>query len=106
MPPSGFMRRRVRPRRVPVATRTRRVLPSFSLTGRTALVTGASRGLGRAIALGLAAAGADLVLAARDQTTLRGAPAEAEALGRDVRIAPFELADAASVSRACGELLS
>ena len=38
-------------------------LPSFDLSGKTALVTGAARGLGRAIALALAKAGADVALA-------------------------------------------
>ena len=38
----------------------------FSLEGRTAMITGASRGLGKAIALGFAEAGASLILAARD----------------------------------------
>ena len=37
-------------------------LPSFDLTGKTAFVTGSSRGIGRAIALGLAAAGADVAI--------------------------------------------
>ena len=42
----------------------------FSLQGKVALVTGASRGLGRAMAMGLAAAGALVVLAARDRQRL------------------------------------
>ena len=44
----------------------------FSLEGRRALVTGGSRGLGQAIAISLAEAGADLILAARDVEGLSG----------------------------------
>lgn len=50
----------------------------FDLTGRTALVTGSSRGLGRAMAEGLAAAGAALVLNGSDPERLAAAAAEAE----------------------------
>src|SRR5437868_8370658 len=51
------------------------------LEGKTALVTGASRGLGKAIALALAEAGAELVLASRDVTLLEQTAQQARALG-------------------------
>jgi len=54
----------------------------FDLTGQVALVTGAARGLGRAIALSLAAAGADVALGLRDPAVDGGLAAEIEALGR------------------------
>lgn len=51
------------------------------LTGKTALVTGASRGLGRAIALGLGESGARVVLVARDQASLERTAAAITAVG-------------------------
>jgi NAD(P)-dependent dehydrogenase (short-subunit alcohol dehydrogenase family) len=62
----------------------RSILDAFSLTGRRAMITGGSRGLGKEIALGLAQAGADLVLVGREQGTLEAAAEEATALGADV----------------------
>ena len=50
--------------------------------GKVAVITGASRGIGRAIALALARRGADLVLAARDRERLEAVAREVEALGR------------------------
>ncbi len=54
----------------------------FDLTGKVAIVTGASRGIGRSIALALADHGADVALAARKPDTLEAARAEASARGR------------------------
>jgi NAD(P)-dependent dehydrogenase (short-subunit alcohol dehydrogenase family) len=65
------------------------VLPSFGVSGRTALVTGAARGLGRAIALALAEAGADVALGLRDVASDGGLAAEIAALGR--RALPLQL---------------
>jgi 2-deoxy-D-gluconate 3-dehydrogenase len=67
---------------------------SFDLTGRTALVTGASRGIGRALALGLATAGADLAVSARDAEALGTLAKEVEALGRKAFVLPADVTDA------------
>jgi NAD(P)-dependent dehydrogenase (short-subunit alcohol dehydrogenase family) len=55
---------------------------AFELTGQTALVTGAARGLGRAIALSLAEAGADVALGLRERSSADELVAEITALGR------------------------
>ena len=71
----------------------------FELTGRTALVTGASRGIGRAVAVGLAAAGADLALSARDEERLREVAGEVESLGRKAVVLPADVTDADACRR-------
>lgn len=76
----------------------------FSLEGRTAMVTGASRGLGRAIALGLADAGASLILAARDAAKLEEAADEVRARGAQARTIAFDLADLDAVQAATDTL--
>ena len=58
------------------------ILKKFQLAGKVALVTGGSRGIGRAITLGLAEAGADIVLASRKLPDLEAVAQEITALGR------------------------
>src|SRR5512140_92286 len=58
------------------------ILDEFRLDGEVALVTGAGRGLGRAMALGLAEAGADIVAAGRSRESLASVCEEIRALGR------------------------
>jgi len=64
-------------------------LPRFDLKGHVALVTGASRGLGHAISLALAAAGADVALGLRDVNADGGLSAEIRAMGR--RALPLQM---------------
>jgi NAD(P)-dependent dehydrogenase (short-subunit alcohol dehydrogenase family) len=69
----------------------------FSLAGRVAVVTGASRGLGRAIALAYAERGADLVLAARGVDALEAVRREVEARGRRAVAHPTDVTDPAAL---------
>lgn len=69
------------------------------LKGKTSIVTGASRGIGRAIALRLAAAGSNVVLTARDQPLLDAAVAEARRLGVEAGAIGLDLREADSGKR-------
>lgn len=72
----------------------------FDLSGRTALVTGSSRGLGNGIARGLAAAGARVVLNGVDPVRLDAATQALRAEGFDVSMACFDVTDEDAVSAA------
>ncbi|MFC5702567.1 2-dehydro-3-deoxy-D-gluconate 5-dehydrogenase KduD [Cohnella faecalis] len=69
----------------------------FDLTGRTAIVTGAGRGLGRAIAAGLAEAGADVALVT-NRTPADEAKREIEALGRKAIVLQADVGDRAKLA--------
>lgn len=74
--------------------------PIFDLTGRTALITGSSQGLGLALARGLGAAGASLVLNGRDVTKLAAAAATLRAEGLNVTTAAFDVTNAEAIAQA------
>ena len=76
----------------------------FNLAGRTALVTGSSRGLGRAIAVGLADAGAAVVLNGADAGRLAYATSELRAAGHTVHESRFDVTNEAEILTAFANL--
>lgn len=68
-------------------------MQAFDLTGKQALVTGASKGIGRAIALAYASAGADVALVSRSAPGLDEVAKEISALGRRAVVIPADLTD-------------
>jgi NAD(P)-dependent dehydrogenase (short-subunit alcohol dehydrogenase family) len=79
-------------------------LPRFDLEGQAALVTGAARGLGHAIAVALAAAGADVALGLRDVNGSAEATGEIESLGRGAYPVQMDVTDLGQVHRAVQEV--
>jgi gluconate 5-dehydrogenase len=71
--------------------------PLFDLTGKVAIVTGTSRGLGQYMARALAGAGADLVITSRRADALRQFQAEIESLGRKALALPLDVRDQESI---------
>jgi NAD(P)-dependent dehydrogenase (short-subunit alcohol dehydrogenase family) len=74
-------------------------LAGQSLLGRIALVTGASRGVGRAVALELARRGAHVIAMARTQGALEALDDEIRALGGDATLVPCDVTDFAALDR-------
>src|SRR5437870_4629852 len=82
------------------------ILDQFRLDGKRAVITGGSRGLGRALAQSLAEAGADLVLVGRDGATLSQAQRELAVLGRQVDVIAADLFDPGAVTALCDKVLN
>ena len=80
------------------------VLDSFSLAGRIALVTGSSAGIGYALARGLAAAGAEIVLNARNEEKLRAAADALRGEGARAHAVAFDVSDSAAVGAAIARI--
>ncbi|WP_042701677.1 SDR family NAD(P)-dependent oxidoreductase, partial [Azospirillum sp. B506] len=72
----------------------------FDLSGKTALVTGSARGLGNAIAEGLAEAGAAIILSDINPNTLADAAARARDKGYTVHESAFDVTDEDAVAKA------
>jgi 3-oxoacyl-[acyl-carrier protein] reductase len=70
---------------------------NIDFTGRKAIICGGSRGIGRAIALGMAASGADVSICARGAETLEQTRAEIAAYGHKTHAASVDLGDEASI---------
>lgn len=82
------------------STGTEGPLPSMRLDGQTALVTGAGRGIGRACALALAAAGAEIICWSRTAAELDTVVAETEAMGGRARSRVVDVTDDADLADA------
>jgi NAD(P)-dependent dehydrogenase (short-subunit alcohol dehydrogenase family) len=78
----------------------------LSLEGRVAVVVGGTTGIGRALSLGLAEAGADVVASARGAGNLETVAGEIEARGRRTLRVPSDVTDRASLEALCGAVLA
>jgi 7-alpha-hydroxysteroid dehydrogenase len=74
------------------------ILDRFQVVDQVAIVTGAGQGIGRGIALGLAQAGAHLVLAARTRSDLEDVAARIESGGRRALVVPTDVTDSAALA--------
>ena len=74
-------------------------LNRFSLTDRVAIVTGASEGIGRAIASGLAEAGADVVVCSRREEKLKEVKAEIEKMGRRAEVCVLDICKLSDIGK-------
>ena len=73
------------------------ILNLFNLEGEVAVVTGAGKGIGKGIAISLAEAGADIVLASRSEDQLNDVAREIEAIGRSTLVVPTNVTDSDSM---------
>ena len=82
------------------------IFDEFALQGKVAIVTGAGRGIGKAISLAFAEAGADIVAAARTEEEIAETCREVKALGRQSLAAPTDVTRADQVDRLVAETIA
>ena len=80
------------------------ILPSFRLDGQVALVTGAGRGIGQACAIGLAEAGAEVILVSRTATEIEATAEVIRSKGGSARAVACDVTDTAAVRALFGSL--
>lgn len=80
--------------------------PLFDLSGKTALVTGSSQGIGQSLAHGLASAGATVILNGRNADKIRAAAQELRATGATVHELPFDVTDHQGTADAVNDFVS
>lgn len=78
----------------------------FSLTNKTAIVTGGGRGLGRAIAIGLAQFGADVALVSRTEKELQETARAVEQEGRRALVYPTDVSNKANIERVVNDVVT
>jgi 2-deoxy-D-gluconate 3-dehydrogenase len=81
------------------------IIESFRLDGRVAVVTGAGKGIGEGVAVGLAEAGADLALLARTRSDLERVAEAIRAIGRRALVVPCDVADVAAIPSAVRQVV-
>src|ERR1700754_2234495 len=82
---------------------TNEFTPKFDLAGKVVLVTGASRGIGRASALACAGSGADMIVGVRNSADGADLVAEIERMGRRALAVRMDLTDLETVRKAVAE---
>lgn len=82
------------------------ILDYFRLDGKVTLVTGGSRGIGKAIALAMAGAGADVALLGREVSTLNEVAAEIQAMGRKTACVQLDIANVDGIQGAVDQVIA
>jgi NAD(P)-dependent dehydrogenase (short-subunit alcohol dehydrogenase family) len=77
---------------------------AFDISGKVAVVTGASRGIGRGIATSLARAGAKLALAARNREELESLKGELNSIGAEAEVFPLDLREVGRIATVFGDI--